>query len=1004
MKTFAGVSALLLLGVHLMMVPAAALAQCDAGAVGATGSAHDVATDHCYYAFAATVSWATAESACEAIGGYLAVIDSAAENTVARSATGVSLGTWIGFHDQNVEAGTNAFAFEKVTGGYLIHNGFGPGEPNNLGNEDCVEFVAGTSHWNDLPCSNLRTYLCEVPSVCGNGIVDGAEGCDDGNTTPGDGCDASCRIEPCWACGGEPSVCELEIETHTVHDHPTNVVGLHTAIAIGVDGFPLISYHDASNGDLMVVHCTDTACATADTPVLLDSGSGGDVGEETDIAFDASGRALISYYDATNQDLKVAYCVDSACTSATHLTLDGGSDLTGRFSLLAFGSDGFALISYYLGLPDENLRLIHCQNADCSASAAPVILDGANGAGIFTSIAIDPNDGLARIAYRAGNAIDDIRFLRCTDTACSTWASPVTADPSNSQYVSMTIGGDQLPLVIGYDLDALHLEAIHCANSACSSSTNFAVDSAGDVGKYNSITTGANGLGVMSYYDDGLDNLKLAWCLNADCSQKIVRAVDEPGDVGRYTSIAVDGDGHPVVSYHDVTNGSLKVAHCGSRCGDGNKTPDEECDDGDLANGDGCSASCTVETCWDCSGDPSVCTPETSGNSCPGDGVFCNGTESCNGAGACVGGGDPCSSGSECNTVCNEGTDDCFDPDGIACTGDGNPCTEDECDGAGACGHEAGNPGAICRPAIDVCDATELCDGANTGCPADGFVGSGTPCGDPSDTVCTDPDTCDGAGGCQANQASPSTTCRADAGQCDVAEQCDGNGNCPPDAFEPNTTACDDNSVCTQIDTCNGSGTCVGSNPLSCDDNNVCTANNCDAVNGCQNPPALAGGCKSAAKAILILKQSGGTLDKQLFKWVNGDILTLADLADPTTSTKYGVCMYTGSGNAQLEFISVPAGATNWKAVGTVGYKYKELTGTNSGITKMLFRGNDTAGRSKALVKGTGDNLPDPVLGNMQLPVTVQVVNPDTGACVEAVFDTNDVKKNTSTLFKAKAQ
>jgi cysteine-rich repeat protein len=31
--------------------------------------------------------------------------------------------------------------------------------------------------------------------------------CDDGNTANGDGCDAECRVEPCWTCTGDPSVC-----------------------------------------------------------------------------------------------------------------------------------------------------------------------------------------------------------------------------------------------------------------------------------------------------------------------------------------------------------------------------------------------------------------------------------------------------------------------------------------------------------------------------------------------------------------------------------------------------------------------------------------------------------------------------------------------------------------------------------------------------------------------------------------------------------------------------
>ena len=46
-------------------------------------------------------------------------------------------------------------------------------------------------------------------------------------------------------------------------------------------------------------------------------------------------------------------------------------------------------------------------------------------------------------------------------------------------------------------------------------------------------------------------------------------------------------------------------------------------------------------------------------------------------------------------------------------------------------------------------------------CPADGFEPPGTACGDPGDTVCDDPDTCDAAGSCQANYEPPATLCRS---------------------------------------------------------------------------------------------------------------------------------------------------------------------------------------------------------------------------------------------------
>ena len=48
---------------------------------------------------------------------------------------------------------------------------------------------------------------CITSSVCGNGIIEAGEQCDDGDTVSGDGCSATCQVEPGWTCVGEPSVC-----------------------------------------------------------------------------------------------------------------------------------------------------------------------------------------------------------------------------------------------------------------------------------------------------------------------------------------------------------------------------------------------------------------------------------------------------------------------------------------------------------------------------------------------------------------------------------------------------------------------------------------------------------------------------------------------------------------------------------------------------------------------------------------------------------------------------
>ncbi|MBN8612652.1 MAG: DUF4215 domain-containing protein [Deltaproteobacteria bacterium] len=57
-------------------------------------------------------------------------------------------------------------------------------------------------------------YVCPVPGracvrvvTCGNARIEGSETCDDRNTTPEDGCDADCRREEGWVCPVAGSAC-----------------------------------------------------------------------------------------------------------------------------------------------------------------------------------------------------------------------------------------------------------------------------------------------------------------------------------------------------------------------------------------------------------------------------------------------------------------------------------------------------------------------------------------------------------------------------------------------------------------------------------------------------------------------------------------------------------------------------------------------------------------------------------------------------------------------------
>ena len=49
-------------------------------------------------------------------------------------------------------------------------------------------------------------YNLSAPAVCGNGVIEDGEACDDGNQTPGDGCEVDCSITQITAACGDGTV------------------------------------------------------------------------------------------------------------------------------------------------------------------------------------------------------------------------------------------------------------------------------------------------------------------------------------------------------------------------------------------------------------------------------------------------------------------------------------------------------------------------------------------------------------------------------------------------------------------------------------------------------------------------------------------------------------------------------------------------------------------------------------------------------------------------------
>ncbi|MBU3907086.1 MAG: DUF4215 domain-containing protein, partial [Nanoarchaeota archaeon] len=94
--------------------------------------------------------------------------------------------------------------------GYIVNSTLGWFLRTNEGCPAGYNLIASLSSSTNAYLSNNSNYLnkicCNTP-VCGNGVKETGEGCDDSNVVGGDGCSLTCAVEEGYTCSGQPSVC-----------------------------------------------------------------------------------------------------------------------------------------------------------------------------------------------------------------------------------------------------------------------------------------------------------------------------------------------------------------------------------------------------------------------------------------------------------------------------------------------------------------------------------------------------------------------------------------------------------------------------------------------------------------------------------------------------------------------------------------------------------------------------------------------------------------------------
>lgn len=111
---------------------------------------------HSYYRSTGSAFWTDAKANCAAMGGHLVTVTTSGENSFLYN---LWPSGWIGLTDEVVEG-----TWRWVTGETYSYTSWNPGEPNNSGNEDYVQFVGG-GKWNDLPNGYSLPYVIEFEYI-----------------------------------------------------------------------------------------------------------------------------------------------------------------------------------------------------------------------------------------------------------------------------------------------------------------------------------------------------------------------------------------------------------------------------------------------------------------------------------------------------------------------------------------------------------------------------------------------------------------------------------------------------------------------------------------------------------------------------------------------------------------------------------------------------------------------------------------------------------------------
>lgn len=208
--------------------------------------------------------------------------------------------------------------------------------------------------------------------------------------------------------------------------------------------------------------------------------------------------------------------------------------------------------------------------------------------------------------------------------------------------------------------------------------------------------------------------------------------------------------------------------------------------------------------------------------------------------------------------------------------------------------------------------------------------------------------------------------------------------------------SCGDGSLAAGEECDDGNGT----NGDGCSD--TCRLEACGPVPrvGCRRPD------RSGRARILLRNDPDAARNELSWKWLPGST-TKAEFGAPAATTGYQLCVYRGTAPRLLLSLATPVGGSCgagacWSETKN-GFVLRDPAQTSGPFRRATLRGSSTPEKAQVFLQAKGPGVDLPPLSALTSPLTVQLVNRETGVCWDAEYSFPPAQRHDATRFSDSA-